>query len=151
MKIKSNLNKTFFEELNKGNVNYCVLGKSFSKFGENHMGDIDIAISKEDIQKTNRIIFQLTRNTNFYLINTIQHEINSFHLVFLENNLNCSRFHHFDICTDYIRNCRVLLFEEFLLEDKIKIHSEKVDKFVLNNSKNFIYYLIKKICKESIN
>lgn len=151
---KSNLGKNFplvfFDNLNKLKVDYCILGKSFSKFDKNHQGDIDIAINKKDIDRAKNLIFHLTKNTNFYLLKDIQHEINSNYYIIFENNKEYKILHRIDICTDYVRKCKIILKDKFLLSKTKNVVVEKVELKIANNVINFIYYLIKKIRKNHI-
>ena len=140
-----------FSTLNRLNINYCIVGRSFSNFENDHNGDIDIVVSKKDIKKIEEILIELTTNTQFYLVQNIQHEINSNYYVIFDEKNSLTNLTRIDICADYICNNRIILKSNFLLKKRKKITLNNVDIYIANNSRNFVYYLIKKIIKKSIN
>jgi len=141
----------FFDYLNKLDINYCVLGRSFSNYVDDHDGDIDIVVSKKDIKKIEEILIKLTRNKKFYLIQNIQHEINSNYYIIYDKTTLISNITRIDVCSDYICNNKLIIRSDFLLTNRKKIILNGVDIYISNNSTNFIYYFAKKIIKNSIN
>ena len=91
----------FFYEVEKENLNYCVVGKTFSNFNICKDGDIDIIFSNKDLGNCLDLIKRLTKKKNIYLLNCIRHSYKSYYLIIYDNRFGRDEFHKLDICSDY--------------------------------------------------
>ena len=62
--LKSFLYELFYE-LESNKLEYCLMGKAFTKF-DDKKGDIDIIFEEKDLKKCLKIIFRLTNKENIY-------------------------------------------------------------------------------------
>ena len=72
MDVLKDFSLILFSTLNRLKINYCVVGRSFSIYEDDHNGDIDIVVSKKDIKKIEEILIKLTTNTQFYLVQKVK-------------------------------------------------------------------------------
>ncbi len=144
--------KDFFNGLFDLNIDYCIVGKTFSSFDDNLNGDIDIITSENDFKKCFQLINSLIEKEDVYLVNFIRHGYRAFYIVILDNRNGSSKFHKLDICVDYIpfKSNFDFVDSRYLLDKKNIVKIDSTNIYIANHSKNFLYYIIKKTFKGNL-
>lgn len=150
--IENRFLKDFFNGLNKFNIEYCIVGKTFSAFNDNFKGDIDMITSENDLKKIFHLINELVEQENIFLVNLIRHRYHAYYIIILENLNGVHNFHKLDICTDYIPfNIKFnYINSRYLLDNKKLINQGSIPVYIADHAKNFLYYIVKKSCKKSL-
>lgn len=136
----------FISLMNRHNISYALVGRT-EGYPENIGSDIDIVISRNGISEFQRFIWEL-EDENTKIVSMFQHEIVAFFYVVFHFDGNKRVFIQPDVCTDYYRKGRLFLTADFLLDGRRK--APQGDFYVLSPAKEFIYYLLKKIDKQSL-
>ncbi|MGM0407491.1 MAG: hypothetical protein ACQERU_05875, partial [Bacteroidota bacterium] len=136
----------YFSELNKTGIIYGIAGRT-ENYPENICGDIDIIISPEAF-KDFWIFMRNIRKVNIRWIQTISHEITAYYIIIVQSD---DSEHHIikpDVCSDYYKDGTLVLKADYLLENRCY---NKKGFYQLAPEKEFIYYVLKKIKKGSLN
>ncbi len=137
-----------FKYLNNKKNFYSVLG-NLTNFPNKIKSDIDIYLNFKNSSELKILIKDFAKKRNLQIVNILQHEYNSFYFV-LTKKINNDLFNiTLDFCNYYTYNGMNLI--NFSNLKKIKVRSNNVFYFRLNNRDNFYYYFIKKILKGDIN
>ena len=140
----------FFE---REGIEYSVVGNS-ALLPDVISSDIDIVICNKNIHDIKNTIKKFSKENYCSLVQVLRHEHTAFYFVLsIHNTEKKIEYIHPDICSDYLRNGKPLLLASDLLDGRILARSkDNVDKgfYVLSPEKEFIYYLLKKIDKGSI-
>ena len=135
----------FFEE---NNILYTVVGDT-RKIEAQIDSDIDIVVCDKKISKVILLLFQYCELSGTRVVQIVQYEPKGWSF-FLKNRDIKGRlvFIQPDICTDYYHHGRMLLSAQELIHNTSR---GQHGFFLLNPPKSFIYYLLKKINKQSLN
>jgi thymidylate kinase len=148
MNIESEKLKRVLEWFESQDIEYVLVGEDTSELQNSISGDIDIVVNQYVISRINTIIIDLCSYLDMKCVQVLQHEQSAYFFVvsWLENN----KWHYLklDICSNYIRNTRLLITAEKLLKNRTKVNSAF---YIPSPNNNFTYYLLKKIDKNSIN
>ena len=93
--------RDFFVTLNTSEIEYCVIGKTFSKFDINTTSDIDIITTENDLKKCLDIIVHLTHDQDIFLLNFINYGFRSFYIIISDRRYKKNSLHKIDICSEY--------------------------------------------------
>jgi thymidylate kinase len=142
-----------FDQLSKENATYCVVGRTES-LPELPLSDVDIVFGPEDLARVNDLVESVCLRINGRVVQCLRHERAAFYYVIAlrrDNHEYC--YLALDCCSDYIRRGRFLLTAEDMLAGRHRARDKSGnDKgFVVASSHmEFIYYLLKKIDKQSL-
>ena len=102
--------KDLFESLNNSEIEYCVVGKTFSKFDIDTNSDIDIITTENDLRKFINIIINLTQDQDIFLLNFINYGFKSFYIIISDRRYKKNLLHKIDVCSEYRINKEALLY-----------------------------------------
>lgn len=133
-------------------INYCILGNT-NDYPSTIGSDVDIVIDSEKFKKVNIIVNRFSKGNNIEICNLLQHETEGkYFVVSKANNINGSfSMLALDFCANYMRHGRIILTDKELLNSRQLVSKNGVELWVCSNEVAFVYYLIKKIEKQSIN
>lgn len=149
----SSILSIFISFLEDERIKYCIVGDT-SEFPENIEGDVDIVIEKRPVKMINKILSFFSDNNELCIVQMLQHEQCAYYYVLFNENACKSINLKLDICTDYLRNGKTFLKSNEILSGRTKTengHENHIEFFVPSTEMNFIYYLLKKTDKKSIN
>lgn len=140
----SELIERFFETLEDKKIRYAIL-HGIEEL-PNPKSDIDFTIEKKaNVKEIYSIIESVIKNSNWKIVNILQHETNSYYFVVYDLVSHDSV--KFDMSYGYSRNGINILDNNFLLTETVKYNSYTK----LSNHKEFVYYFIKKVLKNDMN
>ncbi|WP_027358830.1 hypothetical protein [Desulforegula conservatrix] len=136
-------------------IKYCIVGNT-SEFSYNIEGDVDIVIESRPAKEINKIISFFSDNNELCLVQMLQHEQCAYYFVLFKQNDSQLINIKLDICSDYLRNGKKFLKSDEILSSITKAKNVQenhieIEFFVPSTEMNFIYYLLKKTDKKSIN
>jgi len=151
--LKSQSLVTLFDYFNKNSIDYCVVGDA-ELLPEIINGDVDIVISESDFSIVVSALTKFCNDSDCRLVQVLKHEVTAFYYVlsFLDENKEVAYLHP-DICSDYCREGRLLISSDRFLKNKRIAKSRSGDEkpfYAPPPEVDFIYYLIKKIEKGSV-
>jgi thymidylate kinase len=143
----------FFQFLGKIGLDYCVMGP-LEELPNKITSDIDIVIDPDSLGVFHLHVFDFCRRNNLKLTQVLQHEQSAYYYVLHWKNKDKKPLYlHLDICSDYLRNGRKFLTAKEILS----VRTPAMDKTGMNKDffgaapqKEFIYYLLKKVDKNSL-
>lgn len=133
--------------LQSNSIPYAIVGRT-EGYPITIGSDIDIIIPKNKIQAFHHYIWTF-EDEDTRIVQMIQHEIVAFYYVIFHFNEGERLFIQPDVCTDYYRKGLLLLTAEYLLKDCQEAPQGGFK--ILSHEKEFIYYLLKKVDKCSLN
>jgi thymidylate kinase len=146
---KSDMFVALLECLNQYDIQYTLVGK-IRDFPQNIAGDVDIVVPTEKLHRLLECLSEIGSNLPVRIVQILQHEQSAFFMVIalLKGGKLTSTFLHPDICSDYYRNGRLLIPAKILLENCRFLEDKGFNAPA--PSRNFLYYLIKRIGKGKI-
>jgi len=146
--------KAFFDYLEKIKVKYCVMGRS-EELPNKITSDIDIVIDPDSLDVFHQHIFNFCRQNNLKFVQLLQHEQSAYYYVLAWKNKDKNHIYlHPDICSNFLRNGQKFLTAKEILSERTPGRDKTgVNKgfFVAAPPKEFIYYLLKKVDKQTLN
>lgn len=139
--------KSLINFLNKNQIAYAVLGRKTS-INEIIDGDIDIVVSHKVFKKIDHVISNFATDNEMQLVQCLQHESTAKYFVLsdnLDHTIICP-----DICSSYVRDKRLLINNQQLLNNCKEVIIEGVKFYALNYECEFLYYFLKKIDKTNL-
>lgn len=150
--MKTEIFSRFISLLEESPIRYALLGNT-DPYPETIGSDVDVMIHPEDCIRFHQLIWGV-EDDRTRVVQMLQHETVAFYYVVAQfGEVGVSMLQP-DICTDYYRNGVKLLSAEELLQDTVYATDEAGQPKgfrVLAPEKAFIYYLLKKGDKGSIN
>lgn len=150
--MKAKLFRDLIHLLQTEHLPYAVLGNT-EAYPDVIGGDVDIMILPSDIHRFQEIIWKLQKDQT-QVIQLFQHETVAFYYILASTEGNTITLLQPDVCSDYVRNGTKLLSASDILQHTKEATNDKGEgkQFqVLSPDADFIYYLLKKIDKASIN
>lgn len=139
-----------FQEL----INYLNHKTAYSLLGAsceypNLVGDIDFVVTEESFNELDRIIIGFCNQNGLFITQKLPHESTACYYV-LSYAATGNKYEHIEIdfCSDYKRFGRLYFTAEELLQNREYVKNKGYWK--LNDTYAFIYYLVKKTDKGSI-
>jgi len=132
-------------------LRYALLGNT-DAYPEAIGSDVDVMIHPEDCTQFHHLIWGM-EDARTRIVQMLQHETVAFYYVVAQVGQDRVCMLQPDVCTDYYRNGVKLLSAEELLQDTVYATDEAGQSKgfrVLAPAKAFIYYLLKKIDKATI-
>lgn len=139
--------KKLIKYFEKNAIDYAVLGRKES-LDEIIDGDIDIVVSKNNFNQIEHILNTFCNSNNMLFIQNIQHESTAKYMIISDNSdhsIICP-----DICSHYVRDARLLIDNDTLLENTMVIEVEGFRFKALKPQYEFVYYFLKKIDKSNM-
>lgn len=134
--------------LSNNNMEYALVGEKPTRLLNSFDNDVDLAVSKDAYVRINQTIQNLCKETDIRLVILYRHEIDVFDFIVVWEEDGKVHNLPIDLCVDYRRKGIKYIDSQTLLSTKKQDKDTKW--FTLNNETNFLYYLIKKIGKRSI-
>lgn len=131
--------KSFFNKLEEYKVSYVWI-HSYDNVKEEN--DIDIAIDKNSFQRIDSIILSISNELSLKVIQLLQHESHAKYFVIIGLDKEYF-FLKIDPCTDFMRDGRILLSAEEILNGRIA----RENYYIPRPEIEAIYILLKKILK----
>lgn len=145
--------QALFDFLERGGVDYCVVGDT-RRYPQEIASDVDIVVRPAAFAGIARTIARFCRAHDVQLVQMIQHEQTAVYFVLAWRAESGElRFLAPDFCSDYFRNGRRLLSaEEVLTQRELAVDDLGSVKgfYVPPPHMQFIYYLLKKIDKQDL-
>lgn len=143
-----------FSYLEKKDIEYCVIGDSES-LPEVIDGDVDIVFSNENYILAPEILKDFCGSSGCRLVQELKHEVTaSYYALSYTDESSKNYYLHPDICSDYYRDTRLLISSEQILRNRKRAkyqNGQEKSFYIAAPEIDFIYYLIKKIEKGSVN
>lgn len=153
MSERSAVAQRLFEFLERRGVAHCAVGDT-RRFPRVIESDIDIVTAREAFAGIPRLIAGFCREQDIRLVQMIRHERTALYFVLAWMDAAGTRqFLAPDICSDYSRAGRLLLTAEELISQRERAVDEAGNDqgfYVPPPSMRFIYYLLKKIDKGTL-
>jgi thymidylate kinase len=130
-------------------IPYALVGEDTKALAERVQSDVDIVIRSSDLSNLHTYLLEICSSLRAQLVQVLQHESCAFYYVVSWAEQERRFYLRLDICSDYVRNGKRFLSAEELLEGR------QIDAtgtfYIPQPHRNFIYYLLKKIDKGSVN
>lgn len=129
-------------------INYALLGRKDS-LNEIIDGDIDIVVSQDDFKNIESLLDLFCKQNDLLFIQNIQHESTAKYMIVSDkrdHSIICP-----DICSHFVRDARLLINNDLLLNNTISIEVEGLKVSSLKPQHEFLYYFLKKIDKANLN
>lgn len=143
----------FLKFLETEQVPYCIVGDT-DGLSDSIDGDVDIIVPQKKVKSLHGIMLSFCEARGFNLVQCLQHENNAFYYVIQWWENHIPEFLKLDLCGDYYRKAKLFLKAEDLLshrEEATDCKGNGQGFFVPGPAAEFIYYLLKKIDKGSLN
>ena len=143
----------FFRHLEKNNIKYCVMGRP-DGLPENITSDIDIVINQDSLDTIYDHINEFSKLNSVNIAQIINYEPFAYYFILTwKDQFGRPLYLHPDICSSVIWNGKTLLSSSELLSSCVPaadMEGNRKGFFVAAPEKEFIYYLLKKIDKRSL-
>lgn len=153
-KYTSTVLSKFFQYLRKIGIDYCVIGRT-DNLPNKLVGDVDIVINPDSLKIFSEYILEFCHLNTLQLAQIFQHEQTAYYFVLAWMDRNKKiEFLHLDISGDFFQNGRMFLTAKEVLSSRrpaIDGAGNKKGFFVLAPATEFIYYLFKKVDKQTLN
>ena len=130
-------------------VDYVLVGEDPNQLQQEIVGDVDIVVRSDTLEQISRIMRRVFDQCAVRCVQLFQHEFGAFYYVVAWLEEGDWRYLRIDICADYVRDARPLLSADALLESRQR--DDATGYYVPVASRNFVYYLLKKIDKGAVN
>ena len=144
-RMRTELLEAFLEQVNRAPISYCLLN-GFQGYPETIASDVDFMIHPNDTERIPPLLREVARRCGALLVQAIRHETGAWYFVLAKQAGGEVAYLHPDCTTDYRREGRLWIEAEAVLEKRKRYKTF----FVPAIADEFLYYLIKKILKQSI-
>ncbi len=123
---------------------YALLGDPVAVLESERDNDYDLVVPRDRLSEDKKWLQSYCSRTGIKMVQCLQHEVTGFYYVLGDLNSYPPQYIKIDFCSDYVRNGRLLMSADELLdsteenEDGVRIPAP---------ARAFIYYLLKKIDK----
>ena len=107
--------KIFFQYLQKQKIVYTLL----HGYENPNLGDVDICLNAKTLMLIESLAHKFEISSNFRLIQVFQHEFCAKYLILVKTIDNKVEYLIPDVCSNYVRDNRILLTSEELLKNRI--------------------------------
>ncbi len=145
LQMRSNLFSAVIAEFDRAQLPYCILG-GYEEYPERIPSDVDFMVHPADMARARTLLAQAAEAGGGRVIQAIQHETSACYFVLAKDAGATVGFLNPDCCSDYRRQGRLWLRADAVLEARTPFKSF----YVPSVPDEFIYYLIKKVLKQSI-
>jgi thymidylate kinase len=153
MLTRSQVISKLFHCLEENGINYVVVGDTRGYPEEIH-GDTDIVTDPHSLPLAHQTLFKFCRDHSIKIVQILQHEQLAWYyvLAWFDKTGKLLTLNP-DICSDYIRFGKLFLTSEEVLDGRVRVVADETGSlkfFVPSPPKGFVYYLLKKIDKGSL-
>jgi len=124
---------------------YVFTGEDVETLRRDLLGDVDLVVNRESIGRIHADVETVCNSLRMRIVQLLQHEQCAYYFVLTWFEEEDWRYLKLDICSDYLRNARLLMTADELLAGRQQ--DEETGYFIPPAEKNFLYYLLKKIDK----
>ena len=143
--LRAKLLKRFVAELNRSRIPYCILS-GYENNGRKS-SDVDIMFCPADMPRVPELLAEIARSSGARLVQSIQHETSGCYFVLaIEDGKHLVHL-DIDCYSDYRRDGRLWLSADGIVARRRQYR----DFHIPSAADEFIYYLIKKVLKQSLN
>lgn len=135
-----------FAVLTERGVPYALLGDPEAALDGERDNDYDLVVPSTKLTEHFAWLQSYADRTGTFPVQCLQHEATAFYYVLAERDRTPVRYVKIDFCSDYVRNGRLLLSADKLLNDAYR---NEDGIMVPAPAQAFIYYLLKKIDKRT--
>lgn len=136
-------------QLNHWKVEYVLVGEDVQQLQDEVPGDVDIVFRRNTIGCLWSLIEKICSSCAIQCIQILQHELRAYYCVMAWREDESWQYLRLDCCDDYLRDARTLIRAEELLVGREM--DPATGFYVPAPENNFLYYLLKKIEKGSVN
>jgi hypothetical protein len=147
--VESRKLASILTQINQMGVEYVLVGEDIEQLRVEVNGDVDIVFRRETIDHIWSLIEKVCASCGVHCIQVLQHEQRAYYCVVAWQEGDRWHFLRLDCCDDYMRDARALMKVEELLAGREMDPASGF--YVPAPEKNFLYYLLKKIEKGSVN
>ena len=137
--------KTLIATLNHARVDYCLLS-GYDAVPDSGKHDLDIMVNAFDQHRVPELLLRTAQATEANLVQHIQHETTATFYVLARAAGNRVSHLQVDCYTDYRKDGRTWLLADAVLRDRRRHR----DFYVPSVADEFVYYLLKKVLKQSV-
>ncbi len=143
--IRSDLFSAVIDQFNLAQLPYCLLS-GYKDYPSRIPSDVDFMVLPADMPRVATLLAQAANNCGAQVVQAIQHEASACYYVLAKDGGREVGFINPDCCSDYRRCGRVWLRADTILTARRAFKNF----WVPSVPHEFIYYLIKKVLKQSI-
>ena len=145
---KDKIFESLLKYLDDSLISYAVLSSCTNLREE---GDIDFVISRKDFSRIQPLIYKFCNKRELIPVQVRNHEATACMFILCYYKTEQKKFYYIkiDFYSDYVKRGRFYLSSQDLLDNRI--YKYEGNYWKLNDTYFFLYYLIKKIDKKSIN
>ncbi len=143
--LRAQLFAAMIAQFNSTGVRYCILSGCDDDPAGN-TSDVDVMVHPGDIRRIPAVLTQSARSAGAQLIQAIHHEIAGCYFILAKQDGQQTGFLDPDCCSDYRRGGRLWLSANQVIAGRRRYQ----DFYVPAVPDEFLYYLIKKVLKQSI-
>ncbi len=143
--IRSTLFSAVIDEFNLAGLRYCILS-GYEEYPDRIPSDVDFMVFPAEMPRVSVLLSQAAARCGGQLLQAIQHESSAFYFVLAKDGDRQPAFLNPDCCSDYRRRGRLWLRADAILGARRSFKNF----YVPSVPDEFIYYLIKKVLKQSI-
>ena len=143
--IRSDLFSAVIAEFNRAQLPYCILS-GYEGYPDRIPSDVDFMVHPADMPRVSTLLAQAADRCGARVLQAIQHETSARYFVLAKDDGHQVGFLNPDCCGDYRRRGRLWLRADSILAARTAFKNF----YVPSVPDEFIYYLIKKVLKQSI-
>src|SRR5664280_3121954 len=143
--IRSDLFAAVIAQFNRAELPYCILS-GYEEYPDRIPSDVDLMVRPADMPRVSTLLAQAADRCGARVLQAIQHETSACYFVLAKDGGHQVGFLNPDCCSDYRRRGRLWLRADGILAARRAFKNF----YVPSVPDEFIYYLIKKVLKQSM-
>ncbi len=145
LQIRSDLFSAVIAEFNLAQLPYCILS-GYEEYPDRIPSDVDFMVHPEHMPRVPTLLAKAAHRCGARMVQAIQHEASARYFVLAKDDGHQVGFLNPDCCGDYRRRGRLWLRADSILAARTAFKNF----YVPSVPDEFIYYVIKKVLKQSI-
>ena len=145
LRLRSDLFSAAIAQFNRAELPYCILS-GYEEYPDRIPSDVDLMVRPADMPRVSALLAQAAARSGARVLQAIQHETSACYFVLAKDDGRQVGFLNPDCCSDYRRRGRLWLRADAILAARRSFKNFHVPSI----PDEFIYYLIKKVLKQSI-
>lgn len=134
---------SYFELLESRNIDHVIL-HTYDAYPEEIHSDVDYCVNDEDLERIPALIHEHCSNSGWRLVQILQHEVKAFFCICVSLS-DPTEYIELDVCSDYMREGKVLLRAEQILSSRRKARGRSFQ--IPSVGAEFCYSLWKSVAK----
>ncbi len=143
-KSKIEFFNSYFNFLEENDIQSVIL-HTYADYPEKIHSDVDYCVGEADLGKIIPLINQHCYDSGWRLVQILQHEVKAFFCICVSQS-NPSEYVELDVCSDYMREGKILLRAEWLLQNRRALEGKAF--YVPAVGREFCYTLWKSVAKK---